>query len=379
MPELSGPALDAYYMAQALRLARRGRYTTSPNPQVGCVIVRHGEVVGEGWHQYAGEGHAEARALQAAGEQARGASLYVTLEPCSHRGRTGPCAEAVVAAGVARVVAAMLDPNPLVSGGGVDHLRRHGIAVDVGVLEGQARELLGGFALRMERQRPRVRLKLATSLDGRVAMDSGESQWITGPPARLLGQQLRASSCAVVTGVGTVLADDCALNVRPEEWLQVYGAERVRQPLRVVVDSSLRTPPGARVLQAPGETVLVYAAAPPERLAALARAGATLVQMHDGAGRVDLAALCRWLAAERECNEVLVEAGPALAGAFIGLGLVDELHLFQAPVLLGSAAMPMAELPLVLLADAVRLQPLSRRQVGNDQYVVLRPVPPKAR
>jgi len=302
---------DIRMMARALQLARRGQYSAMPNPHVGCVLVREGHVIGEGFTCPAGGNHAEVEALRAAGDAA-GATAYVTLEPCSHHGKTGPCAEALVQAGVARVVVAMSDPNPLVSGQGLEKLRAAGIAVQCGLLEAEARRVIPGFIARMTRGRGRVRAKLAMSLDGRTAMASGESQWITGAAARQDVQRLRAMSCAIVTGVGTVLADDCALTVRPHETGLAPEAERlagVRQPLRVVLDSRLQTPAAAKVLQGGAPTLLCHddAMAVP---AAIATSGARYLALPRTARGLDLDALMAQLAAQ-QCNEILVESGPA--------------------------------------------------------------------
>lgn len=357
-------AADAGYMARALRLAEKGLYTTSPNPRVGCVLVKEGRVVGEGWHEYAGGPHAEVVALRAAGEEARGATAYVTLEPCCHHGRTPPCSEALLAAGVARVVAAMEDPNPRVAGGGLARLRAAGVAVAGGLLATEAERLNPGFVKRMRRGLPFVRCKMAMSLDGRTAMASGESRWVTAPPARADVQRLRARSCAIVTGIGTVLADDPALTVRLD------GARR--QPLRVVLDPRLRTPPGARLLREPGATLIVAALAEPSAVEALRAAGAEVILLPDGAGRIDLPALLAELA-RREVNELLVEAGATLGGAFLSAGLLDELVLYFAPKLLGDGARGLFHLPgLERMADAVELEIADLRAVGRDWRVTAR-------
>ena len=364
---------DTRLMARALQLARRSQYSAMPNPHVGCVLVRDGHVIGEGHTRPAGGNHAEIEALLAAGD-ARGAVAYVTLEPCSHQGRTGPCADALVRAGVTRVVAAMADPNPRVAGQGLEKLRAAGIDVDCGLLEAEARQLIPGFIARMTRGRGRVRAKLAMSLDGRTAMASGQSQWITGPAARQDVQRLRAMSCAVVTGVGTVLADDCALTVRAAE-LGLPAAEAelaaARQPLRVVLDSALRTPPGARVLAGAAPTLLCHAggvAVP----AALASGHAQLLPLERAAGGLDLGQVMAALAA-RQCNEILVESGPRLAGALLQQGLVDELVVYLAPALLGSRANPLLELPLDRMADKVALQIVDVRKIGQDWRFTARP------
>ncbi|MDE2309725.1 MAG: bifunctional diaminohydroxyphosphoribosylaminopyrimidine deaminase/5-amino-6-(5-phosphoribosylamino)uracil reductase RibD [Betaproteobacteria bacterium] len=367
---------DSVWMAQALRLAERGLYTATPNPRVGCVLVRDGNVVGEGWHERAGEPHAEVHALRAAGAAARGATAYVTLEPCSHHGRTPPCADALVQAGVARVVVALQDPNPQVAGQGIVKLRAVGIAVECGLMEAAARELNIGFFARMTRGMPWVRSKIAASLDGRTALSNGASKWITGEAARQDVQHWRARSCAVLTGISTVLADDPQLNVR--------NIETSRQPLRVVVDSQLRITPNARLLQplpspaggrgAGGEgRVLIYTATQnAQKIAALEQAGARVTVLPDANGLVDLNAALRDIAA-RGCNEVLVEAGSALNGALLQAGLVDELVLYLAPQLLGDMAHGMARLgELTSLEQRIELEWQDVCHVGKDLRVVAR-------
>lgn len=356
---------DARWMRQALDLAAQGRFTSAPNPCVGCVVVQDGVVVGEGWHRHPGEPHAEVHALSAAGEHAHGATLYVTLEPCAHHGRTPPCAEAVVRARPARVVAAMRDPNPRVQGRGFARLRAAGIAVDTGVLEPQARELNRGFVARMERGRPWVVAKLGMSLDARTALASGESRWITGEAARADVQRLRALSQAVITGIDTVLADDPEMNVRDPRW-------RAHQPLRLVLDSWLRTPPRARLFRADGPIGIVgTAAAEPGRRPALEAAGAELLD--GGAGpRIDLPGLLGQLAA-RGCNQVLVEAGATLTAAFAAADLVDEWVVYVAPCLLGSDARAGFALPQPeRLAQARRLQLHAIERLGDDVRLTYR-------
>lgn len=352
---MSGPEHHTRFMAQALRLALNGLETTSPNPRVGCVIVKDGLVVGEGWHHRAGQPHAEALALAAAGASANGATAYVTLEPCSHHGRTPPCAEALVRAGVTRVVCATKDPNPRVAGNGIAGLMAAGIEVVTGVLAAEAIALNAGFFSRMQRGRPRVLCKLAMSLDGRTAMASGESKWITGEAARAEVQRLRARSCAVLSGIGTVLADDPRLDVR--------GGER--QPLRVIVDSGLRTRPTARVLALPGAAMIVHAVADAARESALREAGVELLRLPGDGGRVALHRLLETLAA-RECNEVLLEAGATLAGAFAQAGLIDEYRIYMAPVLLGSRARALMELPFTTMSERLPLQITAIDAVGDD-------------
>lgn len=363
---------DIRHMAEALRLARQGRYTTQPNPRVGCVLVKDGIVVGEGYHARAGGPHAEIVALKQAGYRAFGATAYVTLEPCAHHGRTPPCANELVIAGIRRVVAATLDANPLVAGKGMQILRDAGIETEVGLLGDEARALNAGFLRRINGGLPWVRLKLAASLDGRTAMANGESQWITGPDARRDVQQWRALSSAVITGVGTVLADDPALTVRPDDWTDWHYGEVV-PPTRVVLDREFRTPPAARLFQTPGRVVVAGCVAPLERQAALKDAGAEVWVLPAGRdGRPDLRALLERLAQDG-ANEVLVEAGATVAGAFARAGLVDEFILYTAPVLLGSSARPLLEWPLASIRDQRRLAITDTRMVGGDLRLLLRP------
>jgi len=354
-------AADHAHMARALQLAARGLYTTSPNPRVGCVIVQHGLVVGEGWHERAGTPHAEVNALKAAGDAARGATVYVTLEPCSHHGRTPPCAEALVNAGVGRVVAAMTDPNPLVAGGGISMLTLAGIEAEVGLMEAEARALNPGFISRMTRQRPWVRLKTASTLDGKTALANGASQWITGEAARADVQRLRARACAILTGSGTVLADNPRMNVRDFD----IG----RQPLRVVVDSALRTPADAAILPA----LIACHHADPAARAALERAGAEIVELPGLDGRVDLLALLTLLA-QRGINELHFEAGATLNGKLLAAGLVDEWMAYVAPMAVGDDARGLfSQPPLTTLADAARFRLADVRQLGEDLRLTLLP------
>jgi diaminohydroxyphosphoribosylaminopyrimidine deaminase/5-amino-6-(5-phosphoribosylamino)uracil reductase len=363
---------DAVHMARALQLARKGLYSTHPNPRVGCVLVRDGLVVGEGWHVRAGEPHAEVHALRMAGEQARGATAYVTLEPCSHHGRTPPCADALLNAGVARVVAAMRDPNPQVAGTGLARLAAAGVEVVSGVLEAEARALNPGFIKRMETGLPFVRVKLAMSLDGRTAMASGESQWITGPAARAEVQRLRARSSVVLSGADTVLQDAARLTVRGEE-LGVDAEQTAlavaRPPLRVLVDGALRVPLDAPFYGAGAVAVASCASEGSE----LGQAGHRLLSLPGADGHVDLRQLLLQLASEG-ANEVLVEAGPRLAGAFARLGLVDEYRIFMAPKLLGSSARPLLDWPLERMAEAPELEIVDIRAVGRDWQIIARPV-----
>jgi diaminohydroxyphosphoribosylaminopyrimidine deaminase / 5-amino-6-(5-phosphoribosylamino)uracil reductase len=354
---------DHRYMARALELAERGLYTTTPNPRVGCVIVRDGAVAGEGWHERAGEAHAEVNALAQAGQKARGATAYVSLEPCAHQGRTGPCTKALIGAGVARVVAALTDPNPRVSGKGLDELKQAGIRADAGLMDNEARDLNIGFVSRMTRARPWVRLKVAASLDGKTALTNGMSQWITGEAARRDGHHWRARACAVMTGGGTVHEDDPRLTVR--------DVATTRQPLRVVVDSKLETPPTARIMEGGG--ALVFAAREDKaRIAALKAKGAEVVVMPNSAGKVDLPGMFRELG-RREINEVHVEAGFRLNGSLVREGCVDELLVYLAPALLGDKALGMFDLPeLTDLAARRALEMRDLRQFENDIRVIAR-------
>ncbi|MFL6652564.1 MAG: bifunctional diaminohydroxyphosphoribosylaminopyrimidine deaminase/5-amino-6-(5-phosphoribosylamino)uracil reductase RibD [Sulfurifustaceae bacterium] len=362
---MSFTAGDARHMARALHLAARALYTTDPNPRVGCVIVKDDQILGEGWHVRAGEPHAEVLALREAGERARGADVYVTLEPCNHHGRTPPCTDALRRAGVGRVFAAMRDPNPLVDGKGFERLRAAGIECRDGLLQAEAEALNPGFISRMRRGRPYVRLKVAASLDGRTAMANGESQWITGEAARLDVQRLRARSSAILTGIETVLADDPALTVR--------AFDIGRQPLRVVVDSRLRLPAGARMLRLPGATLVATTSSDPARSNALRAAGADVLQLPAVAARVDLRALLERLA-ERQVNEVLVEAGPVLSGALLAERLIDELILYLAPALLGDTARGMLHLPVLRsLKDRVQLHITDVRAVGAVWKISAKP------
>ena len=370
--------LDQRCMARALELARKGVYSTHPNPRVGCVIVADGQVVGEGWHARAGEPHAEVHALRQAGAKARGATAYVTLEPCSHHGRTPPCAEALVQAGVTRVVAAMQDPNPQVAGRGLARLQEAGIEVACGVLEGEARELNVGFIKRMQHGLPYVRIKLAMSLDGRTAMASGESQWITGPAARAAVQRLRARASVVLTGADTVLVDGARLTVRPDELglnAELTALAMTRPPLRVLVDGRLRVPLNAPFYQVGKALVATCAVAGARQL--FLDDGHELLAVSGNNGHVDLRKLLLELAA-RGVNEVLVEAGPRLAGAFARQGLVDEYQLFVAAKFLGSSARPLLDWPLAKMAEAQELKIVEMRAVGDDWRIIARPQPREA-
>jgi diaminohydroxyphosphoribosylaminopyrimidine deaminase/5-amino-6-(5-phosphoribosylamino)uracil reductase len=369
-PEPSSPtpgfsATDHVMMARALRLAGLGAYTTKPNPMVGCVLAHGDDVVGEGWHRRKGGPHAEVFALQAAGERAKGAIAYVTLEPCAHTGSTGPCADALIAAGVARVVAAMRDPFAAVDGKGFDKLRAAGIVVGSGLMESQARALNRGFLSRIERGRPWLRVKLGSSLDGRTAMADGASKWITGKAARVDVMRWRARSGAILTGSGTVLADDPQLTVRFDDDTGFVA------PLRVVLDTGLATIARGRVREGDAPTLYLHApdAKPPRELVA----EHAPVASRDGA--LDLDAVLALLAA-REINEIQVEAGATLAGAFLRAGLVDELLLYVAPVLLGERARPLFDgLHIDEMAQRLQLQLVETRHVGDDLRLLLRPAP----
>ncbi len=362
---------DHRHLAEALRLARRGLYSTRPNPHVGCVIARDGEIVGRGFHHHAGGPHAEIVALGEAGAQAAGATVYVTLEPCNHHGRTPPCVDALIAARVARVIYACDDPHPRVAGQGAARLRAAGIDAQRGTLETAARELNRGFLSRFERGRPWVTLKTGMSLDGCTALANGRSQWITGAAARADVQRLRAQSCAVMTGSGTVLADDPALTVRDARY-DLGG----RPPLRVVLDSHLTLPATARLLADPAPVLVFCTTAPPPRRAALESAGAEIECVPAAAdGRVDPAAALARLAT-REINEVLVECGPRLAGALVIAGCVDELVCYVAPRLLGAGARAAFAWPdLENLADSPGFTFVDVRRIGDDLRLVARPVP----
>jgi diaminohydroxyphosphoribosylaminopyrimidine deaminase/5-amino-6-(5-phosphoribosylamino)uracil reductase len=349
-------------MAQALRLAARGLFTTDPNPRVGCLIVNDGVVAGEGWHVYAGEAHAEINALQQAGERARGATAYVTLEPCCHHGRTAPCSAALIKAGITRVVLAMEDPNPLVAGQGVQALQQAGIEVTVGVMSAQAVALNPGFIKRMQTGLPFVRCKLAMSLDGRTAMANGESQWITAEAARHDVHRLRARASAILSGIETVLADDPSLNVRLAD-----GADDTRrQPVRVVLDSRLRMSPEARLLGLPGDTWILTGIADAHKTSALSAAGAEVIRLPMAGARLELTSVLQALG-EREINEVHVEAGATLCGALLQAGLIDELVIYVAPHLMGDSARGLLTLPgLEKMDQRIRLSISDIRAVGED-------------
>jgi diaminohydroxyphosphoribosylaminopyrimidine deaminase/5-amino-6-(5-phosphoribosylamino)uracil reductase len=366
---------DRNAMARALALAARGLETTDPNPRVGCVIARGERIVGEGWHERAGEAHAEVAALRAAGSQSVGATAYVTLEPCAHQGRTAPCTLALTGARVSRVVYAVGDPNPQVNGKGAEALRAAGMTVQSGLLEQEARELNAGFFKRMLTGRPFVRLKLAMSLDGRTALANGVSQWITGEASREDVQVWRARSSVVLTGVGTVLTDDPRLTVRAGE-----GAGERRQPLRVVLDTHLRTNPAARLLGEGGEVLILTAleALDESRAAALSARGARVETLPSAGERLELSAVLERLG-ELEANEVMVEAGATLAGEFLRQRLADELLLYVAPRLLGPDARALVVLPqLTVLSEAPAFALIESIRLGDDLRLRLRPRPQAA-
>ncbi len=357
---------DAYYMARALYLARKGLYTTDPNPRVGCMLVKNGRVIGEGWHKRAGEAHAEVNALNNATENPEGATAYVTLEPCSHHGKTPPCCDALIKAGIKRVVAAMQDPNPLVAGKGFCLLQQAGISVQSGVLEVDARELNRGFIMRMSQGRPFVRSKLAMSLDGRTAMASGESKWITSEESRADVQRLRAESSVILTGINTVLADDPSLTARIDE--------EVVQPIRVVLDSKLQMPLTVKMLKLPGRTIIltcnqttaVCSEPVEERMLKLKNVGAEAFQLPGLNGRLDLHEVIKFLA-QQQINEVLVEAGAVLNGGLLQANLVDEWVIYMAPKILGDHGRGLFHLPgLDKLTDCKELIFRDVRQLGRD-------------
>lgn len=358
-------AADYRCMARALQLARKGVTTAHPNPRVGCVLVNGDTIVGTGWHERTGAAHAEVNALEMAGNKAAGATAYVTLEPCSHQGRTGPCTRALLDAGVAQVICAMEDPSAHASGRGLAQLTEGGIKVASGLMRAAAESLNAGFLSRIRRGRPFVRLKIATSIDGGTAMQDGRSQWISGAAARADVQQLRAMSGAILTGIGTVLADDPLLTVRPP------GAS-IRQPLRAIVDSTLRTPPGARMLAEPGQTA-VFCLADGGR-SPLESAGARVFQVPAAPGGVDLSFVLAILADEYLVNDLLVEAGSALAGNLLAAALVDELVIYQAPHIMGSETRGMFNTPdWSWFGSGQPLEIIDVRRVGPDTRITARP------
>ncbi len=365
-------------MALALQLAEQGLYTTQPNPRVGCVIVKNNQIIGQGAHIKAGEGHAEVLALSIAGTEAKDADVYVTLEPCNHYGRTPPCVDALINAGVKRVVVAMQDPNPLVAGQGIKRLQAHGILVEIGLYEKQACALNAGFISRMTRQLPYVRSKIAASLDGRTALKNGKSQWITSEAARLDVQHWRAQSCAIITGIGTVLHDNPSMTVRLDNLPLTHA---VRQPLRVIVDSHLQTPVDCKMLDSTtlnsSPVLIAYAKDLSHKAHALSAVGAELVELPDAHGRVDLRALLANLA-KRGVNEVLLEAGQGLNGGFLQANLIDEFIFYYAPKLMGADAQAMFAIPeLTQMQQVTDLQILDVRHIGSDIRLRAMPIPPK--
>ncbi|MGB0943518.1 MAG: bifunctional diaminohydroxyphosphoribosylaminopyrimidine deaminase/5-amino-6-(5-phosphoribosylamino)uracil reductase RibD [Marinomonas sp.] len=364
-----------YWMAKAIQQAKKGLYTTHPNPRVGCVLVRDSQLVAEGYHKFAGEGHAEVNAIANANGDTQGCTAYVTLEPCSHQGKTGPCAKALIKANVSRLVYGMQDPNPEVAGRGLAMLKEAGIEVIGPVMEAEALALNPGFIKRMTDGLPYVRLKLAMSLDGRTAMESGESQWITGPDARLDVQKLRAQSDAIVTGIGSVMADDPSMTVRIDSNNQPAKSKSVRQPKRVVMDTALSIPPESKILY-PSNQVQIFCLedlAEADHHKALVKKGVdvTYAQVAEEGG-IDLVAAMESLA-DQGINEVLVETGAVLAGSFLQEGLVDEVVLYMAPKLLGSNARPLMQLPLDSMAEAVDFEMVNLSQLGKDIKLTLKP------
>jgi len=352
------------YMARALQLARQGHTETTPNPSVGCILVKGHRLIGEGYTQPGGVPHAEVQAIASATESVSGATAYVTLEPCCYQGKSPACSQALIEAGISRVVIAMADPNPLVSGEGIRQLEAAGVQVESGILQEEAAALNPGFNKRMTSGLPRVTAKLAMSMDGRTAMASGDSQWITGHDARSDVQRLRSASCAIVSGVDSVIKDNSALTVRE------FG---VRQPLRVVLDSNLRLPATASILQQPGQTCVVFVNNSASRAEMLERAGAELVPLAaDNQGKVDLMACMNWLA-RRQCNEVLLECGARLAGEMLREQLIDEIVIYMAPVLMGSGARPLFDLPLELMSEKIGLNITDLRAVGKDWRITAVP------
>ena len=370
------------YMQRAIRLARKGVYTTDPNPSVGCVIVKHGEIAGEGWHQRAGEAHAEINALKQAAEKAKDATVFVTLEPCSHTGKTPPCVDALIGAGVKKVIAAMTDPNPLVAGSGLEKLRAAGIETEHGLLESQARELNPGFVKRMEDGRPFVRVKLAMSLDGRTAMASGESQWISCEASRNDVQRFRAQSSAILTGIDTVLADDPSMNVRltPGQLGIESELEAVMQPKRFVLDSRFRMPADVKIAALDGEcSVYTTANNAKDRVDNNSNYPFTIETVAAKNSRIDLFAFMNDLAA-REINLLHVEAGSVLCGALLKHELVDEIVIYMAPHIMGDGAKGLFHLPeLEKMKDRISLNIKDVRSVGDDIRIIAQPEYSKGR
>ncbi len=363
-------ASDYQHMSRALQLARRGLYSTDPNPRVGCVIVKDDVVLSEGWHQKAGQPHAEIEALNNAIknnvlENVSGATCYVTLEPCAHHGRTPPCTESLINAGIGKVIVAAIDPNPLVAGKGLQQLKAAGIETASGLMKVQAAELNPGFEMRMQQGRPFVRCKLAMSLDGKTALSDGDSKWISSAESRMDVQKLRARSSAIMTGIGTVIADDPSMNVRlPEtsEW-----AEHGQQPLRVILDSRLETPHDAKILSLPGDVIIFHASDDKENKQNLENTGAELVSVKAKRGPDFLEYVLAYLATEKEINEILLETGSTLAGEMLQAGLIDELIIYLAPTLLGQDAKDLFQLPLLdNMSNRISLDFSDIRAIGKD-------------
>lgn len=363
-------ASDYQHMSRALQIAQRGLYSTDPNPRVGCVIVKDNSVLAEGWHQKAGHPHAEIEALKNASENntfadVSGATCYVSLEPCAHHGRTPPCTEALIKAGIRRVVAATIDPNPLVAGKGLQQLNEADIETESGLMEAQARELNPGFEMRMKQGRPFVRCKLAMSLDGKTALANGQSQWISSDESRMDVQRLRARSSAVMTGIGTVIADDPSMNVRlsgSSEW-----AKHGRQPLRVILDSDLEILPDAKILGLPGDVIIFNASECGDKKKQLANLGVEMVSVEAKRGPAFLEYVLRYLAREKEINEVLLETGSTLSGEMLQAGFIDELIIYLAPTLLGQDAKALFQLPLIdNMSDRISLNISDIRTIGKD-------------
>ena len=363
-------ALDYQHMSRALQIAQRGLYSTDPNPRVGCVIVKDNSVLAEGWHLKAGHPHAEIEALKNASENntfadVSGATCYVSLEPCEHHGRTPPCTEALIKAGIRRVVAATIDPNPLVAGKGLQQLNEADIEKESGLMEAQARELNPGFEMRMKQGRPFVRCKLAMSLDGKTALANGQSQWISSDESRMDVQRLRARSSAVMTGIGTVIADDPSMSVRlsgSSEWTK-HG----RQPLRVILDSDLEISPDAKILGLPGDVIIFNASECGDKKKQLANLGVEMVSVEAKRGSAFLEYVLRYLAREREINEVLLETGSTLSGEMLQAGFIDELIIYLEPNLLGQDAKALFQLPLLdTMSDRISLHISDIRTIGKD-------------
>jgi diaminohydroxyphosphoribosylaminopyrimidine deaminase/5-amino-6-(5-phosphoribosylamino)uracil reductase len=363
-------ASDFQHMSRAIHLARRGLYSTDPNPRVGCVIVKDDVVLSEGWHQKAGQGHAEIEALNNAKQNnttdnVSGATCYITLEPCAHQGRTPPCTESLIEAGIKKVIAASIDPNPRVAGKGLQQLKEAGIESVSGLMEAQAVELNPGFEMRMKQGRPFVRCKLAMSLDGKTALHNGESKWISSPESRMDVQKLRARSSAIMTGIGTVIADDPSMNVRlseSSEW-----ARHGRQPLRVILDSDLEISSEAKILNISGDVIIFHQSDNKDRVEKLENKGAELVTVEEARGSAFLKQVLNYLATEKEINEILLETGSTLAGEMLQAGFIDELIIYIAPALLGQDAKSLFQLPMIEdMTDRISLDISDVRSIGKD-------------